>query len=91
MFGEPVYEVKGPSFEQVRKDVSYILSDIDIPYIELAEKEKLIETALIKVVPKGRDDFGSYRGYITFGIGKKIAKEVIEYIQEESINLQSVS
>lgn len=91
MFRQPVYESKGPSFEQVRKDVSYILSDIDIPYIELAEKEKLIETALIKVVPKGRDDFGSYRGYITFGIGKKIAKEVIEYIKEESINLQSVS
>ena len=39
MFQQPVYEAKGPSFEQVRKDVSYILSDIDIPYIELAEKD----------------------------------------------------
>jgi len=89
MFRQPVYESKGPSFEQVRKDVSYILSDIDIPHIEIAEKEKekLIETALIKLVPKGRDDFGSYRGYLTFGIGDKIAKEVIKYIQEESINL----
>ena len=72
---------------------SYILSDIDILYIELAEKEKkkIIEDALIKVIPNSRDDLGSYRGYLTFGIGEKIAKEVIEYIQEESINLHSVS
>ena len=88
MFRQPVYESKGPSFEQVRKDVSYILSDIVIPDIELGEKEKIIEDALIKVIPNSRDDFGSYRGYIIFSIGKQIAKEVIDYIHEESRNLE---
>jgi len=93
MFKQPVYESKGPSFEQVKKNVSYKLSNIDKLYIELAKKEKkkIIEDALIKVIPNSRDDFGSYRGYLTFSIGEKIAKEVIEYIQEESINLHSVS
>ena len=79
MFGGPWYECQGPSVADVRKDVLNYLNIIKVDdNIEFeTEKAKIIKDAIVKIIPDNRNDFGSWRGYQTFGIIKKIAKEII--------------
>tara|TARA_X000000368_G_scaffold407883_1_gene387849 strand:+ start:516 stop:896 length:381 start_codon:yes stop_codon:yes gene_type:complete len=83
MFGGPWYECQGPSVADVRKDVLNHLNIIKVgANIEFeAEKGKIIEDAIIKFIPDDRNDFGSWRGYKSFGIVKKIAKEIIQEVK----------
>ena len=84
MFDGPWYECQGPSFKDVRKDVLNHLNIIKVGNIEFeTEKEKIINDAIIKIIPDNRNDFGSWRGYQTFGIVKKIAKEIIEEVKKK--------
>ena len=82
MTNEAVYESKSPGVEQVRNDVLSILRDIKIINLDLSGKDELIQRSILKIIPNNRNDFGSYRGYITFSVGKKIAKEVLEDIKK---------
>ena len=82
MTNEAVYESKSPGVEQVRKDVLSILRDIKIRNLDLSRKDELIQRSILKIIPNTRNDFGSYRGYITLSVGKKIAKEVLEDIKK---------
>ena len=76
----PWYECQGPSANQVREDV---LNHINIvnKNKDNYEKDKIIEDAMLKIIPDSRNDFGSWRGYATFGVKAEIAKEVIKEIQ----------
>ena len=85
MFGGPWYECQGPSVADVRKDVLNHLNIIKVgDNIEFeTEKGKIIKDAIIKIIPDDRNDFGSWRGYRTFGIIKEIAKEIIEEVKKK--------
>ena len=85
MFGGPWYEYQGPSVADVRKDVLNHLNIIKVgDNIEFeTEKEKIIKDAIIKIIPDDRNDFGSWRGYRTFGIVKEIAKEIIQEVKRK--------
>ena len=76
----PWYECQGPTAKQVREDV---LKHINIVNQNKSnpEKDEIIKNALLKIIPNSRNDFGSWRGYSTFGVKTEIAKEVIEEIQ----------
>ena len=84
MFGGPWYECQGPSVADVRKDVLNHLNIIKVGNnIEFEkEKGKIIKDAIIKIIPDNRNDFGSWRGYRTFGIIKEITKEIIEEVKK---------
>ena len=82
MNNEAVYESKSPSVEQVRKDVLSILMDFKLRDLDLIEKDDIIQRSILKIIPNSRNDFGSYRGYITLSVGKKIANEVLEDIKK---------
>jgi hypothetical protein len=84
MFDGPWYECQGPSFKDVRKDVLNHLNIKKVGNIEFeTEKEKIINDAIIKIIPDDRTDFGSWRGYQTFSIVKEIAKEIIEEVKKK--------
>jgi hypothetical protein len=76
----PWYECQGPNAKKVREDV---LNHINIVNKNKSnsEKDEIIKNALLKIIPDNRNDFGSWRGYATFGVKAEIAKEVIKEIQ----------
>ena len=76
----PWYECQGPNAKKVREDV---LNHINIVNKNKSnsEKDEIIKNALLKIIPDNRNDFGSWRGYATFGVKADIAKEVIKEIQ----------
>ena len=78
----PWYECQGPSAAEVREDV---LSHINIVNKKKSnsEKDKIIKDALMKIIPDSRNDFGSYRGYSTFGVKAELAKEVIKEVRKK--------
>jgi len=78
MSGGPWYECVGPCVGEVRKDV---LNHINIVQVGVdlykKEKDKIIQDVIMEVIPDNRNDFGSWRGYSTFGVKTEIAKIVI--------------
>tara|TARA_A100001015_G_scaffold321219_1_gene450840 strand:- start:1000 stop:1371 length:372 start_codon:yes stop_codon:yes gene_type:complete len=78
----PWYECQGPNAKYVREDVlSYITPKIsEIEHYE-NEFKNIKENAILKIIPDDRNDFGSFRGYATFGMKQKIAKKVLEEIK----------
>ena len=84
----PWYECQGPTAKQVREDV---LKHINIVKngkdLYEKEKDKIITDSLMKIVPDSRNDFGSWRGYGTFGLKIEIANEVIKEVRIEYAKL----
>ena len=79
----PWYEFQGPNAEQVRKDVLSCMNIIKLVKDEYEkEKDKIIQYALMKIIPDTRNDFGSYRGYATSGVKIEIANEVIKEVRK---------
>lgn len=80
----PWYECQGPSAAEVRKDVLSQINFVNINMLDpyKKEKDKIINEALMKVIPDTRNDFGSWRGYATFGIKNELTKEVLPIIQK---------
>lgn len=81
----PWYECQGPSAAEVRKDVLSHLNIVNINMLDpyKKEKDKIINEALMKVIPDSRNDFGSWRGYATFGVKNELTKEVLPIIQKK--------
>ena len=78
----PWYECVGPTAKEVRTDVLNHINIVQIGFDpDKKEKDKIINDALMKIIPDSRNDFGSWRGYSTFGVKAEIAKEVIKEIQ----------
>ena len=75
----PWYQCSGPDVTYVRKNVNEILEkDIKLlKYRKLGKEFLLLKNKIIEeVIPQERNDFGSYRGYVTFGKGRELADEV---------------
>ena len=71
----PWYQERGPSAQEVRNDVINILKkDDNIKYH--IDNNDILQKVLHEIIPDTKTDFGSYRGYITFGTAKELAKEV---------------
>ena len=88
MFDGPWYECAGPTASEVRKDVLKELNIIKVnPEVSDKEKDDIIQRVLLEVIPDSRKDFGSWRGYATFGLKKKLAIEVKDKIQVEYLKL----
>ena len=78
----PWYECAGPTAEAVRKDVDKYISSYNIGRIKYQkEKDKIIQEALHEIIPNSRNDFGSWRGYATFGVMQQVAGEVMKDIR----------
>ena len=75
----PWYQCRGPDVIYVRKNVSEILdkfTDLE-KYQKLGNEFLQLKKNVIKeVIPDDRNDFGSYRGYATFGMGRTLAEEI---------------
>ena len=72
----PWYECQGPTAEQVRKDVTKYISTNSL------NQTSLTNNILLKIIPDSRNDFGSWRGYGTFGVAKEIATEVMNEMKK---------
>ena len=73
----PWYEETSPSPAMVRKDIT---ESINRERSLNANQSSLLADIVLQHVPDTRNDFGSFRGYATFGVGKSIAREVmVEY------------
>ena len=71
----PWYEVTGPTALDVRKDLfQKIKKKNDETGKIISDKE--LETILLKHVPDTKTDFGSWRGYATFGLDKSILDNI---------------
>ena len=78
----PWYECVGPTAEEVRKDVYKYISSSNIGRVKYQkEKDKIIQKALHEIIPDSRNDFGSWRGYATFGVMQQVAGEVMKEIR----------
>ena len=80
----PWYEQSGPTAVEVRID---ILKELNIVKVNQQasdkEKDEIIQRILMEVIPDSRKDFGSWRGYVTFGVKKELANEVRDKIRIE--------
>ena len=84
----PWYECQGPNAEEVREDVLKYINVIKKGKdLYEKEKDKIIKDVLMKIIPDSRNDFGSYRGYATFGVKVEIANEVIKEVRLEYAKL----
>ena len=84
----PWYEQTGPTAAEVRKDVLKELNIVKVDKQESdKEKDDIIQRVLMEVIPDSRKDFGSWRGYVTFGVKKELANEVIDKIRIEYAKL----
>ena len=82
MFDGPWYECSGPTARQVREDVLKHINIIKTGSDEYEnEKDKIIHEALFEIIPDSRNDFGSWRGYSTFGVKNELANEVKKKIK----------
>lgn len=78
----PWYECAGPTAQEVRKDVYKYISSIVIGRVQYQkEKDKIIQESLHNIIPDTRNDFGSWRGYATFGVMKELAELVIKDVR----------
>ena len=84
MFDGPWYEQAGPTASEVRQDVIKELNIVKTNPQEFdKEKDDIIHRVLMEVIPDSRKDFGSWRGYATFGTKKELANQVKEKIRIE--------
>ena len=80
----PWYECVGPTAKEVRTDVLNHINIVQIGFDpDKKEKDKIINDALMKIIPDSRNDFGSWRGYSTFGMKFELSKKVIEIVRKE--------
>ena len=84
----PWYEQAGPTATEVRLDVIKELNIVKTNPQEFdKEKDEIIQRVLMGVIPDSRKDFGSWRGYVSFGLKKKLAIEIRDKIRVEYSNL----
>ena len=80
----PWYEQAGPTATEVRLDVIKELNIVKTNPQEFdKEKDDIIHKVLMEVIPDSRKDFGSWRGYVSFGLKKKLAIEIRDKIRVE--------
>ena len=66
-----IYEIVGPTRTQV---VDILIKKYKTKYEKLEEEN--IKLVLEEVIPEDKTDFGSWRGWSTFGLEKKLVVEI---------------
>jgi len=80
----PWYQSSGPTAPEVRADILKELNIVKVnPQETDKEKDEIIQRVLMEVIPDNRKDFGSWRGYVSFGLKNKLAIEVRDKIRVE--------
>lgn len=79
---------RGPWYEETGPNAKYVRENIlkKIKNFEITEKELYI--ILLKNIPDTKTDFGSWRGYATFGLEEKIFNQIkkdIKMLSEKKI------
>jgi len=76
----PWYEIEGPSANDVRKDIFKKIKNGQFFEVEIAEiaeiDDKRLEQILLINIPDTKTDFGSWRGYATFGLESNIVTKI---------------
>ena len=73
----PWYEYEGPTVKYVRDDVKKYITNTLNYKINTPQKKSILDDAILKILPDDRNDFGSWRGYATFGVKTNIAVRVL--------------
>ena len=80
----PCYERTGPSANDVRNDMFTKIKNGLFSEVEIIDEN--LERILLENIPDTKTDFGSWRGYATFGlesgIVKKIEKDIRQFMME---------
>ena len=87
---EPLYQIQGPSVSEVRGDVlDYIIKNHFNK--DISDSEYIyINNIIFKIIPNTRNDFGSYRGYATFNVPKKLSSQVMKEIEIQNKALSTL-
>lgn len=95
---DPIYECTGPNVVEVRKHqfrlfLSRFLTETNEEYSP-AEKTKLeciISNVLEKYIPDTMTNFGSYKGYFTFGLDNQLIYDIDNAIRSQMKSLVGVN
>ena len=79
----PWYEIEGPSANDVRKDIFKKIKNGQFFEVEIAEiTDMSLEQILLRNIPDTKTDFGSWRGYATFGLDSNIVTKIESDIRQ---------
>mgnify|MGYP001189352638 CR=1 FL=1 len=79
----PWYEIEGPSANDVRKDIFKKIKNGQFFEVEIAEiTDMRLEQILLINIPDTKTDFGSWRGYATFGLDSNIVTKIKSDIRQ---------
>ena len=79
----PWYEIEGPSANDVRKDIFKKIKNGQFFEVEIAEiTDMRLEQILLINIPDTKTDFGSWRGYATFGLDSNIVTKIESDIRQ---------
>lgn len=70
----PWYERGGPSANDVRQDMFAKIKNGMFSEVEITDEN--LERILLENIPDTKTDFGSWRGYATFGLESSIVKKI---------------
>ena len=70
----PWYETSGPSANSVRNDMFTKIKNGLFSEVEITDEN--LERILLENIPDTKTDFGSWRGYATFGLESSIVKKI---------------
>ena len=70
----PWYETSGPSANDVRNDMFTKIKNGLFSEVEITDEN--LERILLENIPDTKTDFGSWRGYATFGLENSIVKKI---------------
>ena len=68
----------GPWYEETGPDAKYVREIIFQKFKTDEIEKKELEIILLKNIPDTKTDFGSWRGYATFGLEETIIKKIKE-------------
>ena len=95
---DPIYECTGPNATEVRAHqlrlfLSRFLTETKEEYsqVEKTELEYIISHILKQYIPDTMADFGSYRGYFTYGLDKQLINNIDAEIRSQMKSLMRIN
>jgi len=78
-YSGPCYEREGPSANDVRKDILRKIKNKEIFSNEEMDtlSDEILNNILLECIPDTMTNFGSWRGYQTFGLDQSIKNNII--------------
>ena len=76
---DPWYQCEGPDANYVRNDIFKKIKEAETSENEISDES--LNTILCDNIPDSKKDFGSWRGYCTFGLDDKILNKIHDDIK----------